>query len=339
MAMAKVLLSDIATRCGTSVSTVSRVLSGDKTRKTSEEKRDMIIRTAEELGWFRSRIEGARILKPLSVAVLFLSDHESMLSPFFDDILEGIRDTAASSQSYDVDLKVLSHYDDDFFESFEAGSFDTAIILGRSRRQVLDRVRSSQTRLIYAGLNPVGGMDEVICDARKGTGQVFDHLYGLGHRKIAFIGPCGHDEIENEFRFDGYLDALARHGIAFAPDLAVDSYLTSEDGYAKAGALFSVARPSAVICANDNLAIGALKWLTDSGIRVPDDVSLVGFDNIEASAYLNIPLTTMDVPKRELGRFAMLLALEKCESGRNYNVQLTLPFTLVIRQSTKEAKT
>ena len=118
--------------------------------------------------------------------------------------------------------------------------------------------------------------------------------------------------------------------------LVVDSYLSSGDGYRKASQLFAASRPSAVICANDNVAIGVLKWLTDNGIGVPDEVSLVGFDNIEASAFLNVPLTTMDVPRKELGRLALLLVRERMESGRDYPVQLTLPFRLIERQSTKE---
>lgn len=335
MAMKKVLLSDIAQRCGTSVSTVSRVLSGDTTRRTSDKKRLEILKTAEDLGWFESRM---KIKRPLSVAVLFLSDHESMLSPFFSEILEGIKEAALRCESHDVSLSILSHYDDLFFSSFENGSFDCAILLGRCRKSDLDRVRRSGVKLVYAGLNPVGGMDEVVCDAREATGQMFDHLCSLGHREIAFIGPCDHDEIENEFRFDGYREAIERHSMQFDSSLASDSYLSSEDGYRATGALFSTRRPSALICANDILALGALKWLADNGIRVPDEVSVAGFDNIEASAYLNVPLTTVDVPKRELGRFALLLACERQESGRTYNVRLTLPFKLVERQSTKEVQ-
>ena len=334
--MPKVTLSEIAQRCATSTSTVSRVLSGDRKRKTSREKRELIIRTAQEMGWFDSRLEHARILRPFSLAVLFLSDHESLLSPFFADILAGIQESAASCTSLDIEVRVLSHYDKDFFASFENGGFDAAILLGRCRKETLERVRSCGLRLVYAGLNPVGGMDEVICDARQGTGQAFDHLYGLGHRKIAFIGPCGHDEIENEFRYDGYLEALSRHGMEVDGKLVVDSYLSSGDGYRKAAQLFAASRPSAVICANDNVAVGVLKWLTDNGIGVPDEVSLVGFDNIEASAFLNVPLTTMDVPRKELGRLALLLVRERMESGRDYPVQLTLPFRLIERQSTKE---
>ena len=332
--MPKVTLSEIAQRCATSTSTVSRVLSGDRKRKTSREKRELIIRTAQEMGWFDSRLEHARILRPFSLAVLFLSDHESLLSPFFADILAGIQESAASCTSLDIEVRVLSHYDKDFFASFENGGFDAAILLGRCRKETLERVRSCGLRLVYAGLNPVGGMDEVICDARQGTGLAFDHLYGLGHRKIAFIGPCGHDEIENEFRYDGYLEALSRHGMEVDDKLVVDSYLSSVDGYRKAAQLFATSRPSAVICANDNVAVGVLKWLTDNGIGVPDEVSLVGFDNIQFSRMMNPTITTVCQPFDQLGTLAVEMLVRVINGDDEHIESIHLGCELMIREST-----
>ena len=155
--------------------------------------------------------------------------------------------------------------------------------------------------------------------------------------KFAFIGPVRQEDLKNEFRFDGYLSGLDRCGLSFDPALVEDSYLSAEDGYEKAGNLFSRKTPEAVICANDNLAIGVMKFLQDKGLSIPKDVSVTGFDNIEEAAYLKPSLSTIDVPKKELGRFALRLALERRQSGRKYNVKLVLPFTLVERESTKEA--
>ena len=298
----RVLLSDIARSCSTSISTVSRVLSGDSSRRIAESTRDRIIAAAREMGYFDAKLKTIGRSNALSVAVLFLSDHESILSPFFSQVVEGIKAECEATASHCIDLRVLSLYDDGFFNELESGSFDFAIILGRVRKDILDRVRRSGSRLIYAGLNAIGGMDEVLCDARQGISHAVEYLHSLG----------------------------------FDESLACDSYLTSDDGYARIRDLVPSAHPSAVICANDNLALGAIKGLADIGLSVPDDISVTGYDNIDAAAYLNPPLTTFDVPKRELGRFALRLAVERHESGRQYDVRLSLPFTLVERKSTKE---
>ncbi len=332
----RVLLSDIARSCSTSISTVSRVLSGDSSRRIAESTRDRIIAAAREMGYFDAKLKTIGRSNALSVAVLFLSDHESILSPFFSQVVEGIKAECEATASHCIDLRVLSLYDDGFFNELESGSFDFAIILGRVRKDILDRVRRSGSRLIYAGLNAIGGMDEVLCDARQGISHAVEYLHSLGHERIAFLGPCDQHQVENEFRFEGYMDGLARCGISFDESLACDSYLTSDDGYARIRDLVPSAHPSAVICANDNLALGAIKGLADIGLSVPDDISVTGYDNIDAAAYLNPPLTTFDVPKRELGRFALRLAVERHESGRQYDVRLSLPFTLVKRKSTKE---
>ena len=332
----KVLLADIAQRCSTSISTVSRVLSGDGSRKIAGITRDRIIETAREMGYFDEKLKTIGRSSALSVAVLFLSDHESILSPFFSQVVEGIKAECGATGSHSIDLRVLSLYDDGFFSELESGMFDITIILGRVKKDILERVRSSRSQLIYAGLNAIGGMDEVVCDAREGIANAVGHLHSLGHRRIAFLGPCNQEDIENEFRYEGYRDGLKRHDLPFDEALVQDSYLSSDDGYAKVMQLVEASHPSAIICANDNLALGAIKGLSDAGLRVPDDISVTGYDNIEAAAYLNPPLTTFDVPKRELGRFALRLALERHDSGRDYNVRLSLPFALVKRKSAKE---
>lgn len=334
--LAKVLLSDIAKECGVSVSTVSRVLSGDRSRKISTDTVSAVIDSARRMGYFASRMKTLNQNKVIKAGILFLSDHESILSPFFSEIVEGIRQECERTSVCSIQLKVLSIYEDDFFKNLESERFDIAILLGRVRKEVLKRVRACSRQLIYTGLNPVGGMDEVICDARQGIAQSVSFLHSIGHRKIAFLGPVNQDRVHNEFRYEGYLEGLRACGLDFDPSLVCDSYLTSEDGYSRSALLFSSASPTALICANDNLAAGAMKWLSDNSHRIPDDVSVTGFDNISASAYLSPSLTTIDVPKREMGRFALLLALERSESARNYPVRLNLPFTLIKRDSVKE---
>ncbi len=336
--MKKVLLSDIAEKCSVSISTVSRTLSGDTSRRINALTRKKILQCASDLGYYTSRQINQSSLATLKTAILFLSDHESIGSPFFSQIVEGIREEAERLGDVKIELKTLSIYDSDFFTSFEDGDFDLAILLGRVRKDVLSRVMKSEAQLIYAGLNRIENVDCVLADSMEGIKELVCYLHSLGHEKIAFLGPCHQEDLVNEYRFEGYLEGLALSGLDYSPSLVCDCYLSAEDGYEKTGLLFEKSRPSAIVCANDILATGTLRYLEDHGIDCPGEVSVTGFDNIEASAFLKPALTTMDVPKKELGRFALSIALDRRKSGRDYTLRLNLPFSLIERESTKEAR-
>ena len=333
--MKKVLLSDIARECGLSVSTVSRVLSGDDSRRIRQETRDLIYRKADELGYIRERISRLSKKESIRVATLFLSDHESLPSPFFSEIIDGIKTASASYPDADISFTLLSLYDSDFYRNFSEGGFDIAIILGRVRKDVLRRIRESGVQLIYAGLNGIEGMDQVISDARSGCAAAVAYLASQGRKRIAFMGPAEKQDLENEYRYEGYLEGLKRCGIPFDSSLVEDCYLSAEEGREKAARIIA-SRPDAIICANDNLALGVIRLLQDRGISIPGEIAVTGFDNIEASAYLKPSLTTFDVPKQELGRFALKAALDRRRNPRDYSIRIELPFRLIERESTKE---
>ena len=91
--------------------------------------------------------------------------------------------------------------------------------------------------------------------------------------------------------------------------------------------------PTAVFCGNDTVALGVMKALDEHQIRIPEDISIVGFDNIETVRYLKPALTTIDIPKQELGRLAVKVLLDRIESKREYSIKVNLPFTLIVRES------
>lgn len=334
--MNDVKLKDIAEESGFSISTVSRILSGDRSRKMKEQTIRSVLDTAKRLGYYedkRTRLHKADAA--LNIGCLFVSDHESVLSPFFSEVLSGIKEEIAQlSQFRNISFELLLSEDDDFSGRIKSGSIDAAVILGRARSSVLDMIRENVENLIYAGLNPVGGMDEVICDARDGMVDAVRYLYGLGHRRIAFIGPTAkQSDVHNEFRYIGYQEGLALCGVDFDADLVEDVYLSIQDGYEGASVLFSRARPTAVLTANDNVAIGVLSYLKDSGVAVPQEVSVVGFDNIEVSAFFKPSLSTYDVPKKELGRFAVKFLVDRKDNPRTCDIRINVPYGFMERDS------
>ncbi len=328
-----ITLKDISDSCGVGISTVSRVLSGDRTRKIKKETEQLVIRTASELGYFREKkLKIHANDREVRIAGLFLSDHESILNPFFSEVFVGIKDQINLFSEYmNVNYRVLSLYDTSFEKELLEFRPDVAILLGRIQKPVLSFVQKNIPQLIYAGLNPVGGMDEVICNASEGISTAVKYLSDEGYERIGYIGPVNDEKIQNEHRFAGYLAGL---GLAMKPydeSLVMNSYLDANNGYTAARALFDRASPDAVVCANDNVAFGVLKFITQEGLNA----AVTGFDNVELSSFSSPSLTTFDVPKRDLGRLAVVCALDRMKTPRDINVKIVLPYRMIIRDSTK----
>ena len=166
------------------------------------------------------------------------------------------------------------------------------------------------------------------------------HLIELGHRRIGFL--AGRPDLESaRRREDGYRRALEEAGIAFDPTLIHVGGFTEETAVVPARALLSLApRPTAIFAANDLSALQVLRTATDFGLRVPDDLSLVGFDNIPESALCDPPLTTVDQSIQDLGAEAVRILVELIDQpGRRdpASIHVTLPTELVVRRSTRPA--
>ncbi len=334
--MAGVTLKEIAERCGVSVSTVSRILSGDMSRKPSEETASRVLQTAQELGYIESRTRRIRTARPLiNLRTVFLSDHESIVMEFFQGILSGIeKEIARLSGEYNISHAVISSSDTSFPAALEGA--DAAIILGRGSDEVISLIRAMAPLQIYAGLNSIGDMDEVISDAKAGMADAVRYLWRKGRRRIAYIGPADRSgAILNEHRFLGFLEGLDSIGLDRASALYESVHLSSQDGYEGMLRLLDRSIPDAVVSANDNAAIGALRALKERGLSVPGDVMITGFDNSEASAFLEPSLTTFAVETGELGRFAAKIIVDRCLNPRDCPIRISIPYRLIERESTE----
>lgn len=339
-----VKLKDIAENSEVSISTVSRILSNDTSRKSKQETIDKVVQVARDMGYFEQRAfvpaTLGSSLQVFTLGCIFTSDHESFLSPFFSQILAGIqKEILALGNRYQIAFSTFNISDAGYRQAISQSHLDGAIVLGRTTLETIAFIKSQIPYLVYAGLNRIGqDFDEVLCDASKGVIRAVEYLYGLGHRDMGFIGPTlKKHPVFNEHRYAGFIDGLASFGLKADPSFVYDSFLTAQDGYEGMKAMAKKGRlPSAIICANDTVATGVLKALGESGVLVPSQVSVIGFDNIDNSAYLSPSLTTIDVPKVELGRYATKVLLDRILDKRTYPLQVTLPFTLIARESTGE---
>jgi LacI family transcriptional regulator len=179
--------------------------------------------------------------------------------------------------------------------------------------------------------------DIVTIDNAYGVQCVIDHLVQLGHKNIGFIG----DKIITGERLNAYRKALSYVGISTGEKyIKIGSECYEQGGYLRMHELLAMAvRPTAVFAATDNMAIGAMHAAFEVGLQIPEDVSVVGFDDIMVSSYMEVPLTTVIQPKFEIGRISATLLLNRiADKSSKFKQQIILKPEMVIRQTTAKAK-
>jgi DNA-binding LacI/PurR family transcriptional regulator len=195
--------------------------------------------------------------------------------------------------------------------------------------------RGTPVVLLSGGRNPA--LDAVCVDSRLGAQRATEHLIKLGHRRIAIIDNA--PALGNFEKQQGYADALEAAGIPFDRELAIDARRTGPgQGYAAASMLLSMPNPpTAMLAANDLLAIGAIHRCDEQGIRVPEDISIIGFDNIELAEHSRPPLTTVSYDAEGLSQRAVHHLMRLIEAGSDSPVAPQVEFVdpdLIVRQST-----
>jgi DNA-binding LacI/PurR family transcriptional regulator len=337
-----ITLKEIAEKANVSISTVSRILNGPD-RNLDDEKSRNVLAIAKELGYFKKKAFTLSYAsrKKLSLGCIFTSEHESFLSPFFSDILSGIKDEmSANAPLFDLSFTTFNLSDRECLDKLADPQVDGAIILGRTTEANIRFMKTHLPHLVYAGLNRIGGTDEVICDAKAGVKNLVSYLLTLGHSDIGFIGATRQSStVFNEYRYEGFAEALKEGNLTLHPEYVEECFLSASEGYQTAKRMILSGKlPTAIICGNDNVAIGVEKALADQGIRVPADISVTGFDDIADAAFLKPALTTIAVPRRDLGRYAVKVLLDSLTTGRDYKISVQLPFHLEMRESTAKRK-
>ncbi len=335
-----VTLKDIAERVGKSVPTVSRAL-GDFA-DISPETRAEVQRVAREMGYEPSAT--ARNLKSqrTNTVTLVMSPATNLRfsDPFFGEFLTGVVEYATQ---HGFDLSLAADLDGDelstYLQHIRSRRTDGFIVM-RTRRhdERIDLLREQQVPFVafgrVAGHNDFHYVDE---DGAGGIRQVVDHLVDLGHSRIAFIAePTALTKSYN--RLQGYKSGLNAHEIAYDPTLIVEANFRQTSGRQSAKQLLDLPDPpTAIIAANDLLALGAMSEAQARGLEVGNDVSITGFDDIMLAEYVHPPLTTVHQPARELGTMVVRMLLQLIQKEPVPKSQVVINPKLVVRQSTGPA--
>lgn len=346
-----VTLKDVALKAGVSISTVSRVINDDKVKPASKKTADKVWRIANEMGYVPNQTARSLIMgdtpdwekvKTQSIGCVYTSTKDSFGDPFFSHIGKGIRNQLVE-EGYELSF-IMSIYEkgfEDLQKFLMKNPVDGIIVMGRFDQGTLEYLKIHCDRIIYAGVNAVdAGFDEVICDSYKGITELVQYIVDEGHTEIGFIGDThkpGENYVVNEHRFAAYEDSMKKHGLILGEDYIIDTKPYPDKTYEVMKAYLTnrdlKTLPSAFVCSNDFSAIGAMKAFQEIGVRIPEDVSIAGFDNIDTGLYVNPPLTTVNVPKEELGRMAVKILVDKIKHDRVYPLRVDIPYNLVIRDS------
>lgn len=325
----KVTLEMVAERSGVSPSTVSRILNG--TAVVSQDKRALVERSIADLGFVPNPMaRGLAGGRTLSVGVVT----QAIDSPFYGIALRGIEDELDKS-GYSA-LYVSGHWnaveEARCIETLRSRRVDGIIVLTGRLSDAALRACAKTVPIVATGRTlKASGLVSLKFDNVAGARMATEHLIQLGHRRIAFIAgdPAHPDAIERE---QGYRAALDAAGIAPEAGLVVVGQFHEESGRQAIDHLLkSRQRFTAVFAANDQMAFGAALALHQRGLRVPEDISLVGFDDLAASMYALPPLSTVHQPGYELGRLAATAMLQLL-AGRQPRIDVPAP-RLVVRES------
>jgi DNA-binding LacI/PurR family transcriptional regulator len=334
-----VTLKDIAEHTGLSIMTVSRVVRGRP--DVSAASRRKVQAAVQRLGYIpnpAARQLVSRIAAPGQDRIIgtVLSREVVTSHSYFAGIIRGIADEARST-----DCHLLFGYGlGDSSESIEYPKMIRdmmtrwIILVGKVSPRFVRQLRANRFSLVLVDMRPpIRDVDAVVCDDAAGAYDATRHLAKLGHERIALVrGPARHPFFEA--LATGYRRALNDAGIPASDALEVEASLSPQGGYDAAEVLLKLpATPSAVFT-NDDMAIGALRAIHERGLRVPEDIAVVGFDDIEYAQHTTPPLTTVAVPKEEMGRLAVRQAIKQMEQGEQHVYSTTVvAHSLVIRSS------
>ena len=334
----KFTMKDVAERCGVSKTLVSRILNNDPTLQTRPATREKVLHVIEEMGYVKNVNAQALYLAKLpeisgqlNIGYVTFASYKHQGHPYFSHIIEGIVEEAArchvqipfslSVTEFQQNLPIV-------LQQYQEQPLDGLILLGT----VNDKLRRVVTKITRYVVSLDGQFDKnsdyVGIDTSRSILLSLEHLLNLGYTDIGLLSGG------NDKRLDSCKRCLWEHGLEANANWIINGEFSVDAAYERtAAALQSYRPPRAIVAYNDEMAIGCIKALQRDGWRVPEDVAVTGHDDISLSAYVDVPLTTVHVYKKEIGRLAVKTLVDRIETKRKNPILLEIPGKLIKRDS------
>lgn len=324
-------MKDIARLAQVSTSTVSHVINGS--RFVSDEIREKVMRIVVELNYTPSYIARSLKVKATKTIGLLVT---ATNNPFFSEVMAGVEQycqknqynliiatTGGDAKRLQQNLQTLIHKQVD----------GVLLMCGDSRFQADMELTVPLPLVVMDWWFTELNADKILENSERGGYLATKSMVDAGHQKIGIItGNLRKSVAKN--RLQGYKKALSEANIVLNPDWIVESHFDFEGGIVGAQKLLSLSdRPTAIFCCSDTIAIGAYQAIQNQGLRIPQDISIMGYDDIELARYLFPSLSTISQPKAELGKLAVETLLQRIqEPNENYRT-LVLEPTCILRES------
>ncbi|MDD2355796.1 MAG: LacI family DNA-binding transcriptional regulator [Lachnospiraceae bacterium] len=344
--MAETTIKDIAKECGVGVSTVSRALNNHP--DINPETREKIMKVIRETGFVPNN--SARNLKrsdARSIALIV----KGISNPFFSDMIR-IMENYAQTQRYTTILRHVEPDEDEVnvaLQLVKECRLRGIVFLGGNFTHDNKKLKLINAPFIFTTIGSIAGdahkkiwYSNIAVDDRAESCKLVSYLIGLGHRNIALITEGLGEPSVGKLRYEGYRDALEQHGIPFDEKLVMEvdqdrEPYSMKNGYNAAKRLLNgESKFTAIFCEADILAIGACRAVFDKGLKVPHDISVVGYDGIEMGNYYRPRLTTIKQPVEEMAEEGIKL-LFSVISGKSEHRNIIMPAELLLRESSSEA--
>lgn len=306
---------DVAKLCGYSKATVSRAFASPE--MVSEKTRKIIYDVAKELNYTPNAIARAMVRKKTNNLGFIVNDQQYpvVLNPFYSPVFEGVLQVGRE-RGYSVFIASETDIQLPTGQIYVKKQMDGVIICGQTEISIIEEFRSQNIAVVI--LNNVFDLENLVCvtvDHYGGTVKAIEHLISTGKREIAIISGHFSPYVYNE-RFRGYVDTLAKHGIPLKQEYIKTVDPNLKDAMSCAESLLSLENPpSAIFATNDIIAIGAIKVALRSGLSIPKDISIVGFDDSDFSEIIEPELSTVRIDKQEMGKLAADNLINILEEG------------------------
>jgi LacI family repressor for deo operon, udp, cdd, tsx, nupC, and nupG len=324
-------MENVAKLANVSIATVSRVFTGSDT--VADETRKKVMEAVKELNYHPNVLARQLRMMETKTIIVIVPD---ITNTFFSQVLRGI-EIIARSNGYRVllgdtgnDITIEHEYLKALYEKHADG---LVLLTARMDRNTIESLTEKYPVVLACEYLEGSNVPTVSIDNISAARKATEHLIKLGHKRLAHItGPM--NVILSRDRLEGYKQAMKTYGLEIDPLLITEGDFYYETGYDLMLKLMSINNPAtAIFAANDEMAIGAIKAIQSQGLKVPEDIAIVGFDNIKMSAIFSPSLTTIGQPMYKIGEKAMNLLLDLIRGKKLRKNQFVLDDKLIVRES------
>jgi len=325
-----VTIKDIATQAGVSIATVSRVLNFDDTLNVTDSTKQRIFQVAQEINYIKKKERNTKKSTYKVAIANWYTEKEEVLDPYYLSIRLAIEKKCVSKN---IEVVKLSPF---FTENMK--EVDGIIAIGKFGNKDLEKLRMVSENIVFVDSSPESEVyDSVICDLKYATINILNYLEQLGHKNIGLISGIEYindgKEIFVDRRVRTYKEEMSARGIEYKDNLYIGEF-TPQSGYELMGkALEKRNDVTAYIVANDSMAIGAYRAISEAGLRIPEDVSVISYNDNITAQFIIPALTTVKIHMEFMGETAVDLMIEKLKDGRIIAKKIVIPTKLIKRDS------